>query len=365
MQKRTKKREKQTYFASQILAWYSESERPLPWKEEKNPYFIWLSEIILQQTRVEQGLPYFEKFKKAFPKIEDLANASEDQVMKLWQGLGYYSRARNLHYTAQIVAKDYAGKFPDTYEEILALKGVGPYTAAAISSFAFDLPYAAVDGNVYRVLSRYFGESTPIDSSLGKKIFQQLANQLIDEKAPGRYNQALIDFGATHCKPKLPKCTDCLLNSTCVAYKEDAITNYPVKTKKIIKRDRYFNYLLVNFDETILIKKRVEKDIWQNLYEFLLIEGDCLLEQKQLVENEAFSKLFESQKFEIRTVSKPFKHILTHQNIYARFWELDLKKPLKNKPEAFEIIPRESISEYAVPRLIDWYLQDNSLYLKL
>ncbi|MCR9286527.1 MAG: A/G-specific adenine glycosylase [Bacteroidetes bacterium] len=220
------------FFTKKLMEWFSQNHRPLPWKGEKNPYYVWLSEIILQQTRVEQGLPYFEKFKSTYPTVAGLANAPEDEVMKLWEGLGYYSRARNLHFTAKYISKELGGVFPSDFEGILKLKGVGPYTAAAIASFAFDLPHAVVDGNVYRVLSRFFGIEKAIDSTEGKKEFSKLAQTLIDTKQPANYNQAIMDFGATHCKPSSPNCGKCLMSLNCFAFKNSKIESLPFKSKK-------------------------------------------------------------------------------------------------------------------------------------
>lgn len=352
-------------FVRTLYNWYDQNERPLPWKEEKSPYLIWLSEIILQQTRVEQGKPYFEKFKKAFPKIEDLAKASEDEVMKLWQGLGYYSRARNLHATAKFIAEKKNGDFPSTYEDIIELKGVGPYTAAAIASFAFNLPHAAVDGNVYRFLSRYFGESTPIDSSQGKKLFFKLANQLIDQTNPGKYNQAIIDFGAVLCKPKNPLCGNCPFSDNCIAYRQNAMERYPVKVKKIKKKERFFNYLVISNKENTILRKREGKDIWQNLFEFPLLETEHLLSEVELLEHPDFTTLFGKHSFRISSGSKPFKHVLTHQNIYAKFWEIEFSFSLEMLNFDGLVVSKKGVFEYAVPRLIDWYLQDKTLYLKL
>ena len=354
-----------SHFTQSVLEWYEENNRPLPWKEEKDPYLIWLSEIILQQTRVEQGKPYFEKFKNAFPTIFDLAKASEDQVLKLWQGLGYYSRARNLHYTAKTIVEKHAGQFPRNYKEILALKGIGPYTAAAIASFAFDLPHAAVDGNVYRVLSRYFGESTPIDSTEGKKLFFNLANQLIDKDQPGKYNQALIDFGAIHCKPKAPKCEECILRDTCKAQLENAVEWYPLKSKKIKKRDRFFNYIILNHRNEVVISKRIKKDIWQNLYEFPMIESTHLFSEKKLLNHIDFLDIIGKRKYQFKSVSKTFKHVLTHQNIYAKFWEFSLDSSINLQNGTLLSVPKSELESYAFPKLLDWYLQDKTLYLNL
>lgn len=337
----------------------------MPWKGEKNPYLIWLSEIILQQTRVEQGWKYYERFKKQYPTIIDLANAPEDEVMKMWEGLGYYSRARNLHSTAQFVAQTNDGVFPSTYKDVLALKGVGPYTAAAICSFAYNLPYAVVDGNVYRFLSRYFGISTPIDSTEGKKQFAILAQELLDKKEPGIYNQAIIDFGASVCKPKNPNCKTCPFNEACKAYAEQLVANYPVKTKKIKKKTRYFNFLILEFEGKQWIQKRLKKDIWRNLYSFPLIESDQLLTLEQIFESNFWTSF--TPKKNARLVSKkgPFKQQLTHQTIIANFWKFKLSQAFTISEENAIAISSNSISKYAFPQIIDLYLKDNSLYLEL
>ncbi len=274
----------ESFFWNALLTWHSTHHRPLPWKGEKNPYLVWLSEIILQQTRVEQGLPYFEKFKAAYPTVTDLANAPEDEVMKLWEGLGYYSRARNLHAAAKHIANELEGKFPGTYEGIRLLKGVGPYTAAAIASFAFDLPHAVVDGNVYRVLSRCFGIEEPIDSTAGKKLFAKLAQEILENAGtnPGSFNQAMMDFGATHCMPKVPKCGECPMQSKCIAFQKNRVDKLPVKSKKLVRRQRFFNYFLFHSEGKIFIKKRTGEDIWQNLYDFPLIESEELVEEPNI-----------------------------------------------------------------------------------
>ena len=247
---------KKSLFTKILMEWHDPNARPMPWKSEKNPYLVWLSEIILQQTRVEQGLPYFIRFKEKYPTIQQLANAPEDELMKLWEGLGYYSRARNLHFSAKYITKDLKGGFPTTYKEILKLKGVGPYTASAVASFAFGLPHAVVDGNVYRVLSRVFGIDTAIDTSLGKKKIDALAHEHLDKQIPGKYNQAILDFGATQCSPKLPSCEDCPLKNQCYAFTNDQVGLYPVKSKKIKRKTRFFNYLVLNNEDTVIIKKR-------------------------------------------------------------------------------------------------------------
>jgi len=334
----------------------------MPWKGEKNPYLVWLSEIILQQTRVAQGLPYFERFKAAYPTITDLANAPEDEVLKLWEGLGYYSRARNLHFTAKDIRDNYEGVFPTEYEDILKLKGVGTYTAAAIASFAYDQPYAVLDGNVFRVLSRYLGIKEPIDTTTGKKIFTKLSQELLAKKRPADYNQAIMDFGATQCVPTNPNCKICPLVKSCVAHKEGWINELPIKSKKLKKRSRFFHYLIINNGNKIWIRKRTEKDIWQGLYEFPLLETDKLLERKTLKRNKEYQKIIPSEAV-ITRVSTPFKQQLTHQRINALFIEITLETPLSEMPEDWVNISREDLKIYAFPRIIDLYLQDKSLYL--
>ncbi|MEM1122013.1 MAG: A/G-specific adenine glycosylase [Bacteroidota bacterium] len=356
---------KQKLFTTELLHWFAKNDRPLPWKNEKNPYYIWLSEIILQQTRVAQGLPYFEKFKANFPTVTDLANAHEDKVMKLWEGLGYYSRARNLHFTAKFIATELNGQFPDTHSAILNLKGVGPYTAAAIASFAFNLPHAVVDGNVFRVLSRVFGIETPIDTTAGKKEFNQLADELLDKEQPGTYNQAIMDFGATQCVPANPNCAICPMQSTCSAYADNLISLLPVKAKKIKKRDRYFHYLVCSYKDTIYLNKRTQKDIWQNLYDFPLVEADELLEASVLLNHDLFQRILGKTNFTITKKSKPFKQLLTHQRIIAVFWELALEAPLpKNEFDFFEV-KQKNINNFAFPKIVDLYFKDKSLYLEL
>ena len=275
-------------FTQKIINWYLVNKRDLPWRNTKDPYHIWISEIILQQTRVEQGRPYYEKYVTQYPNIVDLANAPEDAVMKLWQGLGYYSRARNMHATAKMVKELHKGIFPDTYQEILQLKGIGEYTAAAISSFSYNLPHAVVDGNVYRVLSRFFGIDTPIDSTIGKKKFQETATAILDTNNPGLHNQAMMEFGAMLCKPQNPLCAECPVNTACYALQHKCVDALPVKSKRVKPRDRHFNYLYITYQDGFFIRKRTGKDIWTDLYDFPLIESeqginvDTLLKNKKL-----------------------------------------------------------------------------------
>lgn len=335
-------------FTDEILNWYDQHKRNLPWRNTTSPYFIWLSEIILQQTRVDQGLSYYEKFITTFPTINDLAKASEDEILKKWQGLGYYSRARNLHTTAKIVVEKFNGKFPETYDKIIKLKGIGPYTAAAISSFAFKQKKAVVDGNVYRVLSRYYGISTPIDSSQGKKQFEELANLLIDEKHPDLFNHAIMDFGAIQCKPKSPNCTECPLTDNCEAYNQNTINKLPVKEKKTKVRKRYFNYLVVEKDGLFLFEKRKEDGIWKNMYQFPLIET----EKEQA--SSPFDEFIDIQKEDTPLVYHTL-HVLSHQKIYAKFWKISDPKLFKSKLDYQFYLP----DNIALPRLIEKYLDQH------
>ncbi|MEO6904155.1 MAG: A/G-specific adenine glycosylase [Bacteroidia bacterium] len=345
-------------FSDKIIKWYNLNKRDLPWRNTKNPYLIWLSEIILQQTRIEQGMPYYLKFAASFPTVKKMATANNEQIMKLWQGLGYYSRARNMHATAQFITTTYKGTFPENYEAILSLKGVGEYTAAAIASFAYDLPYAVVDGNVYRVLARVFGISTPIDSSEGKKRFYILANELINKSNPATHNQAIMEFGALQCKPVNPNCDVCILNSMCFAYSKKCVTELPVKEKKTKVRNRYFNYLVLKHLNKIAIHKRSGKDIWTGLYDFPLIETTKEITEEALLKSAEFKKIVGKNSFTIKSISGIFKHILSHQKLYARFIEIELAVSFnKIIQDTSLIINLNSLPKYAVPKLIETYLK--------
>ncbi len=328
----------------------------MPWKGEKDPYKIWLSEIILQQTRVEQGWAYFERFIAAFPTIKDLAAADDQLVFKYWEGLGYYSRCRNLIHTARFIAKEYKGKFPETYDAIGQLKGVGPYTAAAISSFAFGLPYAVVDGNVYRVLSRIFGISTASDSTEGKKQFGALAQQLIDPRHAGMYNQAIMDFGAVVCKPVTPLCTQCIFKKECIALKTARVADLPVKQKKLTVKKRWFSYLVIRSKNTIVIRQRTSKDIWRDLYEFPLIESDRHLSADEMLKLAKEKKWFTGTgKIIVKDISD-FEQQLTHQRIHGQFLIIDLNA----KPSFFrdwEWVPVSGLGKYAFPRSLKTFIQ--------
>jgi A/G-specific adenine glycosylase len=340
-----------------------QNKREMPWKGEKNAYKIWLSEIILQQTRVEQGLKYYEAFVGAFPTIEALASASETTIFKLWEGLGYYSRCKNLIYTAKYVAQQCKGVFPTTYESILQLKGVGPYTAAAIASFAYDLPYAVIDGNVYRVLSRYFANALPIDGAEGKKEFAKLAQSLLDEKNPAQYNQAIMDFGATVCKPKLPLCYNCVLQKNCLAYTTNSVNQFPVKEKKIIKKTRWINYLIVEQNKKIFVRKRTENDIWQALYEFIEVPFNREIEWANIKTETWAKQIFGLTSFEVISISKVYKQQLTHQTILGQFVQIKLAKEVQIF--GYEALKKSKINLLPFSKFITNYLQDNNVSLNL
>jgi A/G-specific adenine glycosylase len=344
-------------FATILLKWNKEqNNRQMPWKGEKDPYKIWLSEIILQQTRVEQGLSYYQNFIKTFPDINKLAKAPDEKIFKLWEGLGYYSRCRNLIATARYIAKEKKGAFPDTYEEIVSLKGIGPYTAAAISSFAFNLPYAVVDGNVFRVLARLFGIDKPIDSTEGKKHFAALAEELLDKKQAGLYNQAIMDFGAVVCKPANPLCKTCVFKRTCSAFINKKVNELPVKEKKISIKKRWFYYLIMEYKNEVLIQQRTAKDIWQQLYEFPIIESLKELDRKNILVQAEKNKLFEKGNYEIVSISPLLKQQLSHQLIVGQFIKIKLKKRPSKKNEGCWVT-KDKLDKYAFPGFINQYLR--------
>lgn len=346
-------------FASKLIRWYGEHGRDLPWRNTQNPYIIWLSEIILQQTRVEQGMPYFHRFLARYPIVTKFAEADEEDILRLWQGLGYYSRARNMHKAAKMVLNDHKGIFPTTYEEVIKLTGVGEYTAAAISSFSANEPRAVVDGNVYRVLSRYFGIDEPINSSKGKKIFAELAQQMLDKKHPGLYNQAIMDFGAIHCKPKNPLCEHCIFRLECEAYRNNLVDMLPVKIKGKKSKNRYFHYFVIQDADKILMAKRETGDVWANLYEFPLIETAIDLELDELAKHPDFQNWFVPQTTLI-PIGNSVKHILSHQNIYARFYLVEDSASLKLKKSNWRYFLPQKIDTLAKHKLIFSFLDRNS-----
>jgi A/G-specific adenine glycosylase len=348
-----------TAFTRLLLKWNKNSNhRPMPWKGEADPYKIWLSEIILQQTRVEQGWDYYEKFVKKYPTIFKLANAKDEQVFKLWEGLGYYNRCRNLLHTARFIVDTYNGVFPNTYDALLALKGIGPYTASAIASFAFNLPYAVVDGNVFRVFSRYYGIASPIDMPEGVKLFNKVAVENLDHKKAGVYNQALMDFGATICKPMAPLCSSCVMQKTCVAFNSNQINVLPIKLKQIQKRKRYFDFFIFKYQNNWLLQKRGNEDIWAGLYQFYLVENSSLLPANPSYLNQVLQhQLALNNKEGINAiVSAPVHQLLTHQQLTIRFIEV----ALKSKPVVFSKaiwVPTTKLRNYPFPKVIIDFLK--------
>ena len=340
-----------------LLKWYISNHRDLPWRQTNDPYAIWLSEVILQQTRVEQGMPYWYKFMEHFPTISHLATADEREVLRLWQGLGYYSRARNLHQAAKTVHQEYGGVFPIKYEQIRSLKGVGDYTAAAISSIAFNLPYAVVDGNVYRFLARLFAIETPIDTTIGKKEFAALAQQLIDKKKPGLFNQAMMEFGAVLCKPVAPLCESCPFASRCESLQQNKVASLPIKQKKTKIRNRYFDFLIFTDEESTFLIQRTQKDIWQGLYQFPLIESDQ--ENENILSNPEFKTKYKKVKAAHLWKASPIiKHVLSHQIIYAKFWWFKFENLDEMKVDFIKIDWRK-ITDFGMPQLLVHYLDKN------
>jgi A/G-specific adenine glycosylase len=348
-------------FSKRLLDWYETEKRDLPWRHTKDPYVIWLSEIILQQTQVKQGLPYFQKFIDRFPTVHNLAKAEEDEVMKLWQGLGYYSRARNLHFTAKYVSETLKGKFPDNFKDLKTLKGVGDYTAAAIASFAFDESVAVVDGNVQRVVSRFLGIHTPINSPEGVKEFKTKAQQLMDVTQPAAYNQAIMEFGALHCRPKSPKCMFCVFQQDCAAYQLGKVEELPVKLKKTVVKKRYFNYLIFKDQDNItLVQKRSGPGIWKGLYQFPLLESEEPLETPS---SEDIKTLLDTGDFHIDSIEKlnetPVVHLLSHRKIMATFIQVSASDSLSilKLSKGIETYNLKELQKLPVPVLIQNFIE--------
>ncbi len=347
------KAEKRTFFTENVMRWDTDSNtRAMPWKGEKDPYKIWLSEVILQQTRVEQGLEYYDRFVKKYPTVEKLAAADEDGVFKLWEGLGYYSRCRNLISSARHIAFEQNGKFPGSYEAILLLKGVGPYTAAAIASFAYGHPHAVVDGNVVRVLARFFGISMPADSSEGKKFFAGLAQSLLHKDSPALYNQAIMDLGAVICRPRLPLCPQCPLQKECTALKKNLVADLPVKEKKLIRKKRRFFYVIAEHGDKVYVRKRAEKDIWQNLWEFIATEVPLKTMPEDFVSSAGYISVAGRNKIEY--ISGEFTQKLTHRDIEAIFIYVKLRKPLQLA--GYIPVSKKELGGLAFPRLVNQFL---------
>lgn len=349
-------------FAERIVEWYLENKRPLPWRETTDPYKIWLSEIILQQTRVSQGLPYYHAFVNRFPDVASLAGAAEKEVLRLWQGLGYYSRARNLHQCAKMVIGDYNGKFPGTFEQLLGLPGIGAYTAAAISSLAFKEPVAVVDGNVFRLLSRVFGIQEDISSGKGKKIFFDKAQSLVPGDNPGTFNQAMMEFGALHCTPQNPKCETCIFAKSCVAYFKGWQDQLPLKTKKASVRRRYFYYFVIQRNNRCAFQRRSGKDIWHGLYDFYLVETRRPKNPEVLFRQDEFLSQLDASIVAGR-ISGYYRHVLTHQQLMTRFVPVKLNRSVDQKglfkSKQLKFYSTKEINQLPKPVLVSRYLTEH------
>ena len=343
------------FICSQLIDWYKSNKRDLPWRNTHNPYKIWISEIILQQTRVVQGLEYYLRFVDRFPDVNALANAEEQEVLKYWQGLGYYSRARNLHAAAQTIRDQYNGIFPKDYKSILKLKGIGEYTAAAITSFVWGMPYPVVDGNVFRFLSRLFCIDVPIDTQKGRKYFTELAEKIMDKSQAGIFNQAIMEFGALQCIPASPDCSVCPLQSNCFAYTNKIISNYPVKQNKTKTKEVHLYYFHIRHEDHTYIYRRHGKGIWQNLFEFPVIESENAFELEELIKNKFFTELISSENISsLGVIIKNRKHILSHRVLYATFIEVLLNNE-PDIPSAFIRVKEDEIEKYPVHRLMQYY----------
>ncbi len=343
-------------FTQKIICWYDNNKRVLPWRKTSDPYKIWISEIILQQTRVDQGTDYYIRFINLFPDIKTLAAAPENAVLKAWQGLGYYSRARNLHHAAKQIMHEFQGVFPSAYPDIKELKGIGPYTAAAIASIALNQAYPAIDGNVYRVLSRFFGVETPIDTTTGKKTIEELSNELIKKDDPGTYNQAVMEFGATCCTPKNPSCPTCIFSDGCIAFNTKKTDFIPVKQKSTTQRNRYLNYLYIENNGECFIRQRINKDIWKNMYEFPLIETITHTDPEQLMQSVSWKSIFNNKKITVEKISGIIVHQLSHQRLHTRFFKIKTSDDVY-LPESMRI-KKKDIYKFAVPRLIDRFIKN-------
>ncbi|MEG1405404.1 MAG: A/G-specific adenine glycosylase [Alistipes sp.] len=338
-----------------LLDWYALHGRDLPWRTTRDPYRIWISEVILQQTRVAQGLAYYERFTEHFADVAALAAAPQDEVMKLWQGLGYYSRARNLHAAAQQVVEQFGGAFPSTYAEVRSLRGVGEYTAAAICSAAWNLPYAVVDGNVCRVLARLFDLAEPIDTAAGRKALAELAQSLLDEHHAASYNQAIMDFGATLCTPSQPRCAECPFGVSCLARAMGTVAQRPVKQGRTLVRDRYLNYLHITLGDHTFLHRREGGDIWQGLYEFPMIESPRTMDFVELSATEEFRAWLGAGAWQLMRTTVLPRHQLSHQTLHAVVHQLTIAEASSRLAEC-RSVPVAEVGDYAVPRLIDCYL---------
>jgi len=348
-------------WTERLIAWYEENKRALPWRESKDPYRVWLSEIILQQTRVEQGLSYYVDFLERFPTIQDLAAADETQVLKAWQGLGYYSRARNLHHTAKYVCEHYAGHFPTTFEALKELKGIGDYTASAIASICFYVPEPVIDGNVYRFFSRYFGIHTPIGTASALKVYKKKGYEFISHSKPDTFNQAIMEFGARQCKPQNPNCENCIFNSSCYAFLNEKVNALPIKINRTKIKNRYLNYVVVQTPSSkTILEQRKEKGIWHKLYQFPVIEFSQKRVSKHAIEtHEHFQALISSSAYSLKRWNKnPILHKLSHQHLYIRFWILSTEKEI---PDAIAI---QTLLKLPVPIVLEKFIEDFFCSLK-
>lgn len=342
-----------------LTLWYQQNKRDLPWRLNNDPYLVWVSEIILQQTRIDQGTDYYLRFIERFPNIRSLAGATEEEVLKLWQGLGYYSRARNMHHAAHQIMEEFDGQFPGTYNNIRKLKGVGDYTAAAIASISFGSENAVIDGNVYRALSRIFGISTPIDTTTGKKEFSDLAHSLLDKQNPGLFNEALMEFGALQCIPRNPACSECPFQNICLALKNNTIHQLPVKSKQLKQKNRYFNYLFIQYKENFFLEKRQAKDIWHNLYQLPLIETDEQINEMEFISSKQFREFFSGLQVTVESIAPGIKHQLTHQRLHIRFFHISLSQPLTKSGSILTNL--RDYHRFPVPKPIDNYLTNKVL----
>jgi A/G-specific adenine glycosylase len=340
-----------------LIRWYHDHKRDLPWRKTRDPYAIWVSEIILQQTRVVQGIDYFHRFMNRFPDLHSLAEARIKEVLRVWQGLGYYSRARNMHAAAEQVIMDYGGRFPSAYREMLKLKGIGPYTAAAIASIAFNEPRAVIDGNVHRFLARFFGLFEPARATGAKCGICREADALLDQARPGIHNQAIMEFGALVCTPANPSCSSCPLQTSCTAFANNQVKELPVRSKQIKRKQRYFHYFIMRSENGILIRQRAGKDIWQHMFEFPLIETTRPISPGRLMESPSWNKLFFNSRAKPVRISKMISHILTHQVIHAKFYHMDYFPYDNSIRSSFQEVPLSAIGKFPVPKLIENYLK--------
>lgn len=344
------------FFSEIIISWYAQNKRDLPWRKTQDPYKIWISEIMLQQTRVIQGLTYYLQFVSALPTVKDLANASLDDVLKLWQGLGYYSRARNLHETAKYIVNELDGRFPQSYNGLIKLKGIGDYTASAIAAFAFKQPIAAVDGNVYRIFSRYYGIFLPIDTAQGKKELNAIAQKMVHRTKPDIYNQAIMDFGALVCSPKKPECYKCPILESCYAFRNGVVNRLPVKSKKIVQRVRYLSYIIIRQGKYTYIHKRQGRDIWHSLYDFPVIETAMEVKPDAIAKLKEWEELFGKAKVNILHISALTKYPLSHQLLMTRFYIVELNNSVYLPLDGFIKIKIADLGQYSTSTLIDSYM---------